>query len=89
MSIIEKVTELCKETVEGCGVSLCEVTLVTEDDGTHLTFFIDKDSGVTLDDCEKVSKAVDPILDAAGIDIDHLDVSSLGVDHPSKIKGGE
>ena len=88
MGLIEKVTELCKDVVEQCGVSLYEVKFERDaDDGQmHLTFFIDSESGITLSDCEAVSKAVDPLLEEANL-IDgeyHLDVSSLGIDHPSK-----
>ena len=52
-----------------------------------LTLYIDRPGGVSLDDCELVSNAVDPILDEAD-PIDqayYLSVSSLGIDRPLKI----
>ena len=54
-----------------------------------LTLFIDcdKEGGVGLDDCEAVSRAVEPILDEAdptGGAPYHLNVSSPGLDRPIK-----
>ena len=51
-----------------------------------LTLFIDRDGGVTIDDCEQVSRAVDPILDEADPIAQpyYLSVSSLGLDRPLK-----
>ena len=53
----------------------------------NLTVFIDKDGGVTLDDCEKVHKAIDAPLDELDpTDGKHyiLNVSSPGLDRPLK-----
>ena len=51
-----------------------------------LTLYIDRDGGVDLDACEKISRLVDPILDEADpIDRSYyLSVSSLGIDRPLK-----
>lgn len=48
-----------------------------------LRIFIDKPGGVTLDDCEKVSRQVSTILDVEDVVPDaayHLEVSSPGLD---------
>ena len=49
-----------------------------------LTLYIDAPDGVSLDDCERVSRAVDPILDEADPipDAYYLSVSSIGIDRP-------
>jgi ribosome maturation factor RimP len=51
-----------------------------------LTLYIDKEGGVSLNDCERVSRAVDPLLDEADpIEQAYmLSVSSLGLDRPLK-----
>ncbi len=49
-----------------------------------LTLFIDKEGGVTLDDCERTSEQVGEIIEAESL-IDHayiLEVSSPGLDRP-------
>lgn len=52
----------------------------------HLTLFIDKKGGVTLDDCEKVSRELEEILDKLDpIDSEYiLSVSSPGLDRALK-----
>ena len=47
---------------------------------------IDKRGGVTIDECEAVSRRIDPILEEAGLmaDVDTFEVSSPGLDRPLK-----
>ena len=74
-------------TVKELGYELYEVEYQKEFDNWVLTLYIDRPVGVSLDDCELVSNAVDPILDEAD-PIDqayYLSVSSLGIDRPLKI----
>lgn len=63
-------------------LELIEVALQKEPQGKTLCIYIDKPGGVTLDDCERFHKAVQPLLDA--FDYDFLEVSSPGVDRPIK-----
>ena len=78
----EKVYELIKETVSACGVTLWDVRFVKEGASWYLRVFIDKEGGVSLDDCTAVSHAIDPILDEADpIDVSYyLEVCSPGVE---------
>ena len=74
-------------TVKELGYELYEVEYQKEFDNWVLTLYIDRPGGVSLDDCELVSNAVDLILDEAD-PIDqayYLSVSSLGIDRPLKI----
>ena len=85
MIITDRVRDLCKSTVEGLGYELVEVTYSKGEDAMDLTLYINKDAGITLGDCEKVSKAVDPLIEESevmGDDSYNLNVSSLGVDWP-------
>ena len=62
-----KVKEICEEKlrpiIEGMGYDLVDVEYVKEFDGMNLIFTIDKEEGVTIDDCEIVNKKIDPIID--------------------------
>lgn len=49
-------------TVEALGYEIVDVTLQTGR-GTTLTVYIYQKSGVGLEDCEKVHRAIDPVLD--------------------------
>lgn len=80
--IAEKVYDLVKETVEGCGVNLWDVVFVKEGASHYLRIFIDKEEGICIDDCTNVSHAIDPIIDEADpIDVSYyLEVCSPGIE---------
>ena len=86
MNTAQKAEQLLKPTVEGLGFELCDVEFIKEYGDWVLTLYIDKPGGVTIDDCELVSRTVDPILDEADpIEQQYyLSVSSLGLDRPLK-----
>ncbi len=86
MKTTQRVEELVKNTVETLGFELCDVEFQKEYGNWVLTLFINKPGGVTIDDCEKVSRAVDPVLEEADPieQAYYLSVSSLGLDHPLK-----
>ena len=77
----ERVYTLIKETVEQQGVTLWDVRFLKEGASWYLRVFIDKDEGITIDDCTNVSHAVDPIIDEADpIDCSYyLEVCSAGL----------
>lgn len=86
MKITEAVDQAVRATVEALGFELDEVEYQKEQGNWVLTLYIDAPEGVTLDDCERVSHAVDPILDEADPipDAYYLSVSSIGLDRPLK-----
>jgi ribosome maturation factor RimP len=55
--------KLVVPVVEGCDVELYEMEFVKEGGSRILRLFIDKDGGVDLNDCERVSRAVSNVLD--------------------------
>ena len=63
--ITDKVYELAKPVVEQAGCSLWDVEYVREAGSWYLRVFIDKEGGVSINDCETISRALDPILDEA------------------------
>lgn len=63
--ITEKVFELAKPVVEEEGCTLWDVEYVREAGSWYLRIFIDKENGVSIDDCERISRRLDPMLDEA------------------------
>ena len=87
----KKVKEICEEKIcpiiENMGYHVIEVEYAKKSDGMNLTFFIDKEDGIKIDDCEAVSKAIDaPLeeLNPTGDESYVLSVSSPGIDRPLK-----
>lgn len=85
--IADSVEQLVKPIVEGLGMELVEVEFAKTKQGDALTVFIDKEGGVSLNDCEAVHNAIDVPLD----ELDPtqgkpytLNVSSPGIDRPFK-----
>lgn len=86
MKTVEICEQLCRKQIESMGFELCDVEYQKEYGDWVLTFYIDKEGGVNIDDCETVSRAIEPILDEQDpIDQEYvLSVSSLGIDRPLK-----
>lgn len=61
--IAGQVWDLAQPVVEGFGLKLWDVEYVREGADWYLRLYIDKDGAVDINDCEKVSRAMDPILD--------------------------
>lgn len=86
MKTTELVESLVRSTIAGLGFELDEVEYVKEYGNMVLTLYIDAPGGVSLDDCERVSRAVEPILDEKDPIAEqyYLSVSSIGLDRPLK-----
>ena len=65
--IVARVEELVKPLCEQAGVSLWDVEFEKEGGQYMLTVTVDRPEGVNIDQCEQVSRALDPMLDAKGI----------------------
>lgn len=80
--IEEKVEQLVKDPIEKLGYSLYDVEYVKEGPEYYLRIYIDKESGIDLNDCEKVSNEINEILDKADYIKEqyYLEVSSLGIE---------
>ena len=61
--VTDKVEALAKPIVEEEGCELWSVEYVREAGTWYLRVFIDKDGGVDILDCERISRRLDPILD--------------------------
>ena len=78
----EKIEALIGETIKDLGYELYDVIYEKEAKDYYLRIFIDTPKGISLDDCEKVNDAINPILDEANYIKDQyfLEVSSPGVE---------
>ncbi len=75
------VYEAIAPTVTGLGYEIWDIEFVKEGASYYLRIYIDKAEGIDIDDCEKVHRAIDPVLDEAD-PIDrayYLEVSSPGL----------
>ncbi|AWB30981.1 ribosome maturation factor RimP [Clostridium botulinum] len=95
-SLIENLKEQIGPIAEGLDYELYHIEFVKEGKENYLRIYIDSENGVSLEGCEKVSRAISELLD----DIDpiqesyYLEVSSPGIDrvlytdkHLEKYKG--
>lgn len=81
-SIEEKVESLIKEKVQDLGYKLYDIQYSKEGKDYFLRIFIDKEDGIDLNDCEKVSNEINPLLDEKNFikEMYFLEVSSPGVE---------
>lgn len=79
---VESVENLVKPIIEEMGLELWDVRFVKEGALWYLRIFIDKESGVTIEDCEAVTHAVDkPLDDLDPIEVPYtLEISSPGIE---------
>ncbi|MCR5715528.1 MAG: ribosome maturation factor RimP [Lachnospiraceae bacterium] len=80
-TIEAKFTEILTPIADAQGVKIYDVEYVKEGADYYLRAYIDKEGGVTIEDCETVSRALSDILDADDFieDAYILEVSSPGL----------
>lgn len=85
-NIASTVRALAEPIARELGYDLWDVEYVKEGADYYLRIEIDSENGITLDDCEKMHRAIDPVLDEADPidDAYHLEVSSCGVERELK-----
>ena len=89
MKVTDQVTAFAQPVVESFGCRLWDVEYVREGSERYLRVFIDKDGGVDIEDCEKIHRAMDPILDEKDpiAESYHFEVSSAGLERALKRPG--
>lgn len=82
-SIVE---ELVLPIVDAKNIELVDVEYVKEAGQFYLRIYLEKEGGITLDDCEAVSREINPILDEKDLIEENyfLEVCSPGLDRPLK-----
>lgn len=81
-NIEEKVENLIAKTIENLGYELYDVIYEKEAQDYYLKVFIDKNEGISLNDCEKVNDAISDMLDDANYIKEQyfLEISSPGIE---------
>ena len=83
-SIAEQVIDLAEPILEGMGFELVDIAYLCERGRWTLRLFIDKEKGVTLDDCAMVSGELGDLIESRDL-VPHkyvLEVSSPGINRP-------
>jgi len=77
--------DLALPVVTPMGIDLVDAEYKKEGSAFFLRLFIDRRGGIFIEDCEKVSKAMDPIFDSElKVKPDFFEVSSPGLTRPLK-----
>ena len=89
MKVTELVAKRAQPVVEEKGCELWDVEYVREGSERFLRIYLDKEGGVDINDCEAVSRAMDPILDEADPipESYHFEVCSAGLERALKRPG--
>ena len=80
----DRLIELLEPVVNAIGYELVLLEFSPRDGSGMLRLFIDAEAGITLDDCEKVSREVAATLDVEDVITSayRLEISSPGLDRP-------
>lgn len=85
---LETIEKMLKPVLESMGYQLVERELVTDMGRLILRLYIDKEGGVTLDDCSEASRAI-----SAHLDVEDpipgkydLEISSPGIERPLRYR---
>jgi ribosome maturation factor RimP len=86
IDVVSRVTELAEPLAASLGLELAEVEYKQEGGRMVLRLFIDRDGGVSIDDCAAVSRELTEILDVEDFIRSryNLEVSSPGLNRPLK-----
>jgi len=81
MKLEEKIEKLIKKGVKEEGVILKKIEIKSKGKAKELIITIDKEGGVSVEDCARVSRRIDPILEKADLFKSkwYLIVSSPGI----------
>lgn len=82
--LVAEMWSLLEPVIASEGLEVLEIEYRRESIGWVLRIFIDREGGVSVDDCAAVSRVAGDVLDAADLipNAYHLEVSSPGLDRP-------
>ncbi len=86
LDIIRRLTRIIEPIVDEMGFEFVDVEYLSEHGRWVLRIYVDKEGGITLDECARVSREVGDLIDVKDI-IQHkyvLEVSSPGLNRPLK-----
>ncbi len=76
-----KLNSILEQTIPGLGFELVDVEITP---GKIIRVYIDKEGGVTVEDCAEVSNHLSRVFLVEEIDYNRLEVSSPGLERPLK-----
>ena len=81
-NIVSRVTPLCEKVASELGYFIWDVDYVKEGTEWFLRIEIDKEGGIDIEDCEKYSRTIDPLLDEEDYieGTYRLEISSPGIE---------
>lgn len=81
-NVEKKTQELVGKIITDLGYELYDIEYLKGGKEYHLCIYIDRPEGISIEDCEKVNNAIDPLLDEADFIKDQyfLEVSSTGLE---------
>lgn len=84
--VVEQVEGLVLPIIEDLGLELVDIEYQREGHGWVLRLYLDKEGGITLDDCAEASREISTLLDVEDVigTAYNLEVSSPGLDRPLK-----
>jgi len=88
MSLEKEVEKLIEKVLEREGIEIVDIEYVPGPKGGRLTIYIDREGGVDIDTCVRVSELISPLLDTTDIFKSryYLEVSSPGIERRIKKK---
>ena len=83
-AVVKKVVDLVEPILDEMGIELVDVEYLSHYGKWVLRLYIDKDAGVTIDDCVRVSREIGDLIDVKEAVTQEytLEVSSPGIDRP-------
>lgn len=80
--IVDQVTNYLEPITDSFQYEIVDIEFVKEGPAYYLRIYIDKEGGITIDDCQKTSRAIEAVLDENDpIEVAYiLEVSSPGLD---------
>ncbi len=86
ISVVESIIEISEPVIKDEGLELVDVEYKKLGKTWTLRIFIDSDRGITVDDCQKVSRQIEDIIEIDDLIASPfvLEVSSPGLDRPLK-----
>ena len=81
---LEEITSIIEDKLKFLRMELYDIKFIPAGRHSILRVFIDREGGVTIDDCEKASREISMLLDVENFSQDPytLEVSSPGADRP-------
>ena len=87
-TIVDKVTSLVDNILQEKEIELVEITYRREQGGMTLRLLVDKENGITVDECARLNEEIGMLLEAKDLMIDKylLEIASPGLDRLLKTR---